>query len=197
MSNPKVVEKKIAELRPYDDNPRIYTEGSMADLSESLRLYGQQEPIIIDAGNVIVCGAAIVECMKRLGMETAFCSVCELSPEEIGAYRLVDNLTGTLSRWDSQKYEGELSALGVSLQGFSFGIKPIEMDGPAPVAIDEPKPLETTPNPRADNDEPVWRDDHTHESGTRFVPQGTPESRSASVKEYFHHSPTNEGIAKN
>lgn len=132
----KIIEKKLEDIRPYDNNPRINDE-AVPFVAESLKKFGWQQPIVIDRNGVIVCGHTRYKAALTLGMKTAPCKYAdELTEEEITAYRLADNKTAELAEWDADKMEEELakcsefdmSAFGFDLANFDEAEQVIDDD---------------------------------------------------------------------
>lgn len=88
-----IIEKPIAELIAYENNPRIHTEKQIQQIMKSITLtHGLRQPIVIDADNVVVCGHGRLLAAQRLGMVSVPCElVDDLTEGEIRAYRLIDN----------------------------------------------------------------------------------------------------------
>lgn len=61
----KVVEKKLAELKPYEKNPRK-NDNAVEAVANSIREFGFKVPIVIDSNNVIVCGHTRYKAATRL-----------------------------------------------------------------------------------------------------------------------------------
>ena len=51
----QIEEIALADLKPYENNPRD-NSGAVDALANSLAKFGWQQPIVIDKDNVIVCG---------------------------------------------------------------------------------------------------------------------------------------------
>ena len=51
----KIIEKRISELKPYENNPRN-NDAAVDAVAASIKEFGFKVPIIIDKDNVIVCG---------------------------------------------------------------------------------------------------------------------------------------------
>lgn len=93
----KIEEKRLENLKPYENNPRINDEAVPA-VAESLKEFGWQQPIVIDRDDVIIAGHTRYKAALRLGMKTAPCKYAdELTAEQIEAYRLADNKTAELA----------------------------------------------------------------------------------------------------
>lgn len=133
----KIVEKKLADIRPYDNNPRL-NDAAVPAVAESLKKFGWQQPIVIDRKGVIVCGHTRYKAALELGMKTVPCKYAdELTDEEITAYRLADNKTAELSEWDAEKMNEELAKIA-SFDISAFGFEPfLEKEEPEEVIDDE------------------------------------------------------------
>lgn len=124
----KIIEKKLIELKEYENNPRN-NDSAVRAVANSIKEFGFKVPIIIDSDGVIVAGHTRRRAAELLGLETVPCIVADdLSPEQVKAFRLADNKTGELADWDFGKLEEELEELSnvdFDMSGFGF------MDGVA------------------------------------------------------------------
>lgn len=111
-SPPRKIEMvPVSALVPYENNPRV-NEDAIPKVKASFRKFGVINPIIINAGNVILCGHTRLAVAKELGLSELPCvRVTDLTPEQERAYRLADNKTAEYSLWDFPKLEVELDAL--------------------------------------------------------------------------------------
>ena len=129
---PPIVEVPIADIKPYENNPR-FNEEAIPAVMESLRQFGWQQPVVIAArrGNEIVAGHTRVAAAKALGMKTVpTVDASALTDDQLRAYRLVDNKTAELATWDAFKMDEELAAL----PDFDMGKFGFRMDADADVA---------------------------------------------------------------
>lgn len=107
----QIVEKNLADLREYENNPRN-NDNAVAAVAESIKEFGFKAPIVIDAAGVIIAGHTRAKAAARLGLQTVPCIVADdLTETQIRAYRLADNKTGELASWDFAKLETELAEL--------------------------------------------------------------------------------------
>ena len=107
----KIIEKRLDDIRPYDNNPRL-NDRAVPAVAESLKKFGWQQPIVIDRNGVIVCGHTRYKAALSLGMKTVPCKYAdELTEDEITAYRLADNKTAELAEWDADKMTEELAKI--------------------------------------------------------------------------------------
>ena len=128
----KIVELKVDDLIPYENNPRKNDE-AVDKVALSISAFGFKVPIVIDANNVIVTGHTRLKAAKKLGLKTVPCiKANDLTEEQIKAFRLADNKVAEFSQWDEEKLIKELEALGdidMSLYGFAFPDDEDEEDG--------------------------------------------------------------------
>jgi DNA modification methylase len=116
--------KPLADLKPYESNPRI-NDHAVAAVANSLKEFGWRQPIVIDEQGVIVVGHTRLKAAQKLGWTEAPVHVATgLTPEQLRAYRIADNQTATIAEWDNNLLSGELLALDqlgvdLSLLGWS------------------------------------------------------------------------------
>ena len=91
----EIINRKVKDLIPYDKNPRKNDE-AVKYVKASIEQFGFKVPIVIDAAGVIVAGHTRLKAAKELGMEEVPCIVADdLTPEQIKAFRLADNMTAS------------------------------------------------------------------------------------------------------
>lgn len=101
----------VETLTPYANNPRK-NDATVPYLKNSIQRFGFRVPLVIDKDGVIVTGHTRLKAALELGMERVPCvRADDLTPEQIKAFRLVDNKVQELSGWDFDKMDEELSAL--------------------------------------------------------------------------------------
>lgn len=141
----KIIEKRLDEIRPYDNNPRL-NDAAVPATAESIKKFGWQQPIVIDRDGVIVCGHTRYKAALKLGLETVPCKYAdELTPEQVDAYRLADNKTGELATWDDEKLMQELEKCAdFDMSAFGFD-EAEEPEDPNDVIEDEYEEYEVEP----------------------------------------------------
>lgn len=116
----KIVMKKINEILPYDNNPRINDEAVDA-VANSIKTFGFRNPIIVDKNNVIIAGHTRLLASKKLGLERVpVIVVTDLTDDEIKALRLADNKTAEIAKWDMGKLSVELANINMDMLQFGF-----------------------------------------------------------------------------
>lgn len=118
-----IITKKISDLKPYKNNPKIHTEQQIEQIAKSIELTkGLRQPIVIDKNNVIVCGHGRYLAALKLGYETVPCELLDdLTEDEIRAYRLIDNRISEGEYNLSLELE-ELSNIELDISEFGFDI---------------------------------------------------------------------------
>ena len=115
----KYVKKKLADIKPYENNPRINDE-AVDDVAESIRQCTYIAPIIVDEDGVILAGHTRYKALKKLGYtECDVVVVTGLTDEQKKKYRLYDNKTQEFTSWDQKKLSQELC--DVDFCGYDFG----------------------------------------------------------------------------
>lgn len=119
----EIINKKVSELIPYKNNPRI-NDNAVDAVAASIKEFGFQVPIVIDVNNVIVAGHTRYKAALQLGLDEVPCKLAdELTPVQIKAFRLADNKVAELATWDDNlKFLelSELEPLGVDMLQFGF-----------------------------------------------------------------------------
>lgn len=116
----KIITKNLAELHPYENNPRFNDE-AVVYVAESIKQFGFKVPLVIDCNNVIVTGHTRYKAAERLGITEVPCiQADDLSPEQIKAYRLADNKVAEYSKWDLSKLERELADISIDMDLLGF-----------------------------------------------------------------------------
>jgi DNA modification methylase len=126
----KIELRKLSEIRPYENNPRL-NDAAVDAVAASIREFGFRQPIVVDEQGIIVVGHTRYKAAVKLGLETVPVHVAVgLTPAQLKVYRIADNQTSRLSEFDHDKLTAEL----VELQKLDFdldltGFTPEELVG--------------------------------------------------------------------
>lgn len=124
----EIVNKKIDELKPYENNPR-FNDDAVEYVANSIKEFGFKVPIVIDKNNVIVAGHTRYKASLELGLNEVPCIIADdLTEEQIKAFRLVDNKVSEKSSWDIELLDEELNDLDINLEDYGFDNIQIEWD---------------------------------------------------------------------
>lgn len=103
--------RPVGSIKPYANNPRV-NDDSVDAVAASIRAWGFRQPVVVDERDVIIVGHTRYKAALKLGLTEVPVHVARgLTPEQARAYRIADNQTATLSRWDDDKLPLELMAL--------------------------------------------------------------------------------------
>jgi ParB-like chromosome segregation protein Spo0J len=115
--------RPVEQIRPYPGNPRR-NDAAVDVVAASIKEFGFRQPIVVDAGGVIVVGDTRYKAALKLGLKTVPVHVAaDLTPQQARAYRLADNRTAEAAEWDVELLPielGELRGDGVDLKLLGF-----------------------------------------------------------------------------
>jgi len=121
----EIQEINIDEIIPYKNNPREIPMESVQKVMNSIKEFGNNQPIVVDADNVIVVGHTRWKALKQLGKSKAFVIKRNFSKNDAIAYRIMDNRSGEESKWENKLLAEELNMLkdenfDLDLTGFNL-----------------------------------------------------------------------------
>ena len=137
----KIVNKKVEELRPYENNPR-FNDDAVEYVTKSIKEFGFKVPIILDKNNVIVAGHTRYKASLELGLKEVPCIIADdLTDEQIKAFRLADNKVSEQASWNYDLLDEELSdILDIDMKEFGFEkMQDIDLDNFFETEKEEPK----------------------------------------------------------
>lgn len=92
---------EIASLVPDPNNARLHPERNVEAIKDSLRRYGQKEPLVVRAENrMIAAGNGRRTAMLEIGWTKCAATIRPMTDEEFTGFALADNRTAELARWD-------------------------------------------------------------------------------------------------
>ncbi len=133
----------VSEVKPYHKNAKKHPKKQVDQVAASIKEFGFNQPIVVDADNVVIVGHGRLEAAKQLGLEEVPVLTVDLTEEQAKAYRLADNKLNE-SDWDMDLVIEELKGLEpamIDLTGFDVDLvidKDIEEDE-VPDVPEEPK----------------------------------------------------------
>jgi len=120
----KVENASISSLVSDPANARKHSEKNLKAIKGSLAKFGQQKPIVVGKGNVVIAGNGTLEAAKALGWEKIKIVRTDLTGTEATAFAIADNRAGELAGWDFEI----LGAALASLKAEDFDIGEIGFD---------------------------------------------------------------------
>ena len=123
----KVLDLKVSDITPFENNPRNNDE-AVEPVLNSIKQFGFKVPIVIDKNNIIVTGHTRYKAAKKMKLDKVPCIIADdLTEEQIKAFRLADNKVGEIATWDFNALELELSEIeNIDMEDFNFEIDSIE-----------------------------------------------------------------------
>lgn len=117
----EIIYKKIEELKPYENNPRINAQ-AIKYVAKSIEEFGFQVPLVIDKDGIIVTGHTRYEASKKLKLKEVPCIIADdLTEKQIKMFRLADNKVSETSTWNYELLEKEMSGIvDINLEDFGF-----------------------------------------------------------------------------
>lgn len=142
----EIIQKPVDELIQYENNPRL-NDKAVTPVANSIKEFGFKVPILIDKDDVIIAGHTRLKAAIQLGMREVPCILCDdLTPEQVKAFRLVDNKVAEFADWDLEKLNIELGDIEMDMEEFGFFELP-EIDIDEYLKDKQDKPVEE-PEPK-------------------------------------------------
>ena len=114
----EIVMRKVSELTPYDKNAKQHDATQVANVANSIKRFGWQQPIVIDEHGVVVIGHCRLMAAKKLKLKEVPVTVASgLTEDEIKELRIADNKTNE-SPWDLGLLAEDIE--GLDFEGFAF-----------------------------------------------------------------------------
>lgn len=138
--------KDIKSVKPYARNAKKHDDKQVANVAESIKQFGWQQPIVCDADGVIIIGHCRLLAAKKLGLKKVpVKTVDNLSEEQVKKLRALDNKLNE-SDWDFDLLAediGELDFSGFDIDwGFPENVEEKEIiEDEAPEVDEESEPI--------------------------------------------------------
>ena len=140
--------KDITSVKPYARNAKKHDETQVANVAESIKQFGWQQPIVCDADGVIIIGHCRLLAAKKLGLKKVpVKTVDNLSEEQVKKLRALDNKLNE-SDWDFDLLAEDIGDLDFS--GF-------DIDWGLPADVDEKEIIEDEPPEVDEESEPICK----------------------------------------
>ena len=116
----QIIEKKVSELIPYENNPRR-NDDAVKYVANSIKEFGMKVPLVIDKNNVVITGHTRLKACKKLGIKKVPCIIADdLTEDQIKAFRLADNKVAEKASWDYELLDMEIEDIEIDLEDFGF-----------------------------------------------------------------------------
>jgi ParB-like chromosome segregation protein Spo0J len=102
----------IEDLIPYAMNARTHSDAQVAQIAGSIKEFGFNNPVLIDAENGLIAGHGRVMAGRKLGLkQVPAIRLGHLTELQKKAYILADNRIALNSAWDEEMLTAELNLL--------------------------------------------------------------------------------------
>lgn len=124
----KIEEWPIDKIIPYRGNAKKHPEEQVEQIADSIRRFGNNDPIAVNAEGVIIEGHGRLLALKKLGAKTApVIQLKGLTKEQEDAYRLVHNQLTMNSGWDYEALAKAIDEIkNIDMKKFGFDDKAIQ-----------------------------------------------------------------------
>jgi DNA modification methylase len=146
-SSPLKIQHRLIDTLQLDArNARVHSEKQIAQIAESIRVFGFNVPVLIDDDNKIIAGHGRVLACKLLGItEIPIIPLTHLSSAQVKAFIIADNKLAENSTWDEILLGEQLRSLSeidltfsLEATGFEMGEIDILIEGLSqPVDVDQ------------------------------------------------------------
>lgn len=137
--------KDIASVKPYPKNAKKHDITQIANVAESIKQFGWQQPIVCDADGVIIIGHCRLLAAKKLGLKKVpVKTVDNLSEEQVKKLRALDNKLNE-SDWDFDLLAEDIGDLDFSGFDIDWGLPADEEE--TEIVEDEPPEVDEENEP--------------------------------------------------
>jgi ParB-like chromosome segregation protein Spo0J len=121
----KIEEIDINLIKPYKNNPREISQEAVNKVAQSIKEFGNNQPIVIDKDNIIVVGHTRWKALKKLNIKKAHVLKKDFKKGQAIAYRIMDNRSSEENKWETKLLKAELNILkdakfDLDLTGFTL-----------------------------------------------------------------------------
>lgn len=117
----KIEQRLLTDIHPYGKNAKKHPEKQVKAVAASIKAFGFNQPIVVDATGMIIVGHGRYAAAHSLGLDKVPVLEVDLTEEQAKTYRLADNKLNE-SEWDMKLVVEELKSLPLpilDLTGFS------------------------------------------------------------------------------
>ena len=137
--------KDITSVKPYARNAKKHDDTQVANVAESIKQFGWQQPIVCDADGVIIIGHCRLLAAKKLGLKKVpVKTVDNLSDEQVKKLRALDNKLNE-SDWDFDLLAEDIGDLDFSGFDIDWGFP--ENEEEKEIIEDEPPEVDEEHEP--------------------------------------------------
>ena len=129
MTTLTILRLPLSAIVPDPRNARTHNDRNLAEIRNSLLVFGQAEPLVVQAGTRrLIAGHGRLEVMRRLGWAEADVVELAVDDRQATALGIALNRTAELAGWDDEVLAKALAELkdAVGLEGVGFDEREVE-----------------------------------------------------------------------
>ena len=110
----------VADLRPWDKNPRL-NEPTVSKVADSIKRFGFGAPLLARRDGELIAGHTRLKAAGKLGLDRVPVGVLDLDPADARLLALADNKLAEIAEWDEAllaEVLGEFEAEDAVIAGF-------------------------------------------------------------------------------
>ena len=146
---------EVKSLRLNPQNPRLHSDKQVTQLASSIRSFGFNVPVLVDAQSQVIAGHGRVRACQHLGIkEVPIIRLEHLSEHQVRAFTIADNRLTENAEWDDQLLGEQLEILSeaeldfsLETTGFEIGEIDLFIENLAPVSEGDQDPADAVPEP--------------------------------------------------
>jgi DNA modification methylase len=139
----------LSAISPDPANVRKHSAKNIDAIKASLRRFGQQRPIVVDAKGIVLAGNGTLTAARDLGWKEIQIVRTELTGTQATAFGIADNRSAELAEWDDK-----LAEVLASLEAEDFPLAEIGFDEADLAELaGEPEPSDADAEPQIDKAE--------------------------------------------
>jgi ParB-like chromosome segregation protein Spo0J len=147
----KVVYRSIDDLILNGKNPRLHSERQIRQIARSIKSFGFNVPVLVDANSNVIAGHGRVLATRELKQKVIpTISIEHLSPEELRAFLIADNKICENAGWDEELLAEQFIELSAHNLDFSLDVTGFEI-GEIDLMIENKAKSPTAENDPADD----------------------------------------------
>jgi hypothetical protein len=118
----------ISSLQTDPLNVRIHGAKNLEAIQGSLRRFGQQKPLVVDADGIVLACNGTLEAARALGWTHLEVVRTQLRGADARAFAIADNRTAELAEWDVDGLTAAFAELGTAaVEGTGFDARDVEI----------------------------------------------------------------------
>ena len=141
---------EVKSLRLNPQNPRLHSDKQVNQLASSIRSFGFNVPVLVDAQSQVIAGHGRVRACQHLGIkEVPIIRLEYLSEHQVRAFTIADNRLTENAEWDDQLLGEQLKILSeaeldfsLEATGFEIGEIDLFIENLAPVPEGDQDPAD-------------------------------------------------------